>query len=99
MTNNFGGQGIWHMDTAASVLSAGAKIKLKKLVWYPNAADNDLDVQDANGESIMKCRAQIPSGATRDDIGKIVEDFGDGQWFDGFNLVTIDGGVLDVYHK
>jgi len=99
MGNNYG-RNVWHLDTASAtaILPAGEKIKLKKLVWYPNAADNDIDVQDGNGESILKERAQVPSGANRDNVGAIERDFGDGQWFDGFVLATMDAGLLDVYH-
>ena len=99
MSNNYG-RNIWHLDTGSStaILASGSKIKLRKLVWYPNAADTDIDVQDANGESILKTRANVPAGSNREDVGKIERDFGDGQWFDGFTLAVIDGGILDVYH-
>ena len=102
MSNNFDGHGIWHLDTAFSAgellyYPSGMKVKLLKMIWYPNAVDNDIDVQDANGESIMKCRAKVPSGANREEIGRIIEEFGNGRWFDGFKLITIDGGILDVY--
>lgn len=95
MSNSYGGKS-WVLDTAGEVLATGNKIKIRKLVYWPNAADNDVLVQDAVGGRIWKARAKVPAGSTNDAIAELTKDFG-GAWFDGFDLETIDAGTLVVF--
>jgi len=95
------GNKVWELtnsdESSSNMLGTGEKVRIKKIEWHPNAADNDLDLEDANGLTIMKTRALIPA-ATHDEIGIIVRRFGGGgQDFVGFVPTTIDGGTVYVY--
>ena len=94
---NVYGQNNWKLDTAGVIYALGNKIKVQKIVWIPNAADNDLHLEDGNGEEIWRVRA-IAAGAAYESVAHETLDFGDkGKWFDGFEVAVIDGGFVQVY--
>jgi len=90
-------QNNWKLDTAGVILTLGNKIKIQKIVYIPNAIDNDLILEDGNGEEIWRVRA-IAAGANFESVAHETLDFApDGKWFDGFEVATIDGGYVQVY--
>ena len=94
MSNSFNGDN-WFIDTAmaASIFDDGVFIRSCK--WYPHAADNDLLITNADGDTIVMSRAKVPTGATQDEIGAI--DFEEARGFHrGFRVNTIDDGSLYV---
>ena len=94
---NVYGQHNWKLDTAGVILALGNKIKIQKIVYIPNAADNDLILEDGNGEEIWRIRA-IAAGANFESVAQEELDFGPvGKWFDGFEVAVIDGGYVQVY--
>jgi len=93
MANAYGAD-IWELDTAATIKATGNFVHVKRLVWFPNAADNDLKVTDAAGAIIWETRAVVPA-PNKENVGIIeVERH---RTYNGFILVTIDGGTLHVH--
>jgi hypothetical protein len=82
----------WILDTAG-VISTD-KIRVKKLEWVPNAQNDDLVINDSNGESVWTVTNATAAGRS----GLETLDFGEkGQDFLGFDLDTIGGGILYVW--
>jgi hypothetical protein len=78
----------WAIDTAAVISTAG--VRVQKLRWVGMAGDDDLTIEDANGEVVFDHDA---SNAYPQE-----SDFGAGGYdFNGFEVAVIDGGVLYVY--
>lgn len=94
MSNTFTGNE-WAIDTAQSAAIFTDGVYIDSMKWYPNAADNDLLIQDAAGATIVKSRAKVPAGATNDEIGAIEFPETRGRHI-GFKVATIDGGTLYV---
>jgi hypothetical protein len=86
---------VWVLDTAATIKATGNLVYLKKMVYYPNAVDNDLKVADGSGNILWELRAVVPS-PNKEAVGALVNDSCEG-WVDGFILVTIEGGALHVH--
>jgi outer membrane protein assembly factor BamB len=82
----------WILDTAA-VLSTNL-VYVDKMVYIPNAADNDLIVEDNAGKVIWQVRA-IAASANYESVG--METFDGPILCNGFEVATIDGGSLKVY--
>ena len=82
----------WILDTAATLSTNN--ILVDKMVFIPNAADNDLIVKDNAGKVIWQIRA-ITASNNYQSSG--METF-DGPFLcNGFVLDTIDAGTLKVY--
>jgi len=94
MSNSFNGDN-WTLDTAqtSSIFDDGIFIRYAK--WYPNASDNDILIENADGDDLVKSRAKVPCGANNDEIGAIAFDELIG-FHRGFKLTTIDGGTLYI---
>jgi hypothetical protein len=86
----------WVLDTAATLLAAGTRIRVHKMIWYPNATDNDLIIKDGNGD--VKWAVRATAGApNKESFGAETFTREGGEPFDGFELDTIDGGTLYVH--
>ncbi len=86
----------WSLDTAETLLAAGTRIRVKKMIWYPNATDNDLVVHDGNAN--IKWEVRATAGApNKESFGVETFEVEGGELFDGFILATIDAGLLYVY--
>ena len=90
MANAYGST-VWTLDTAGAIFPSA--IKIKKMVWVPNAAGDDLAVDEADGGEIWTVTDALTGGVA----GKEEIDFAEGKWFDGLTLTTIGGGKLYVY--
>jgi hypothetical protein len=84
----------WILDTAGVITTSN--IWMEKMVYVPNAADNDLIVKDNGGNIVWSIRA-IASAANNESTG--MEHFDGPLLLNGFNLDTIDGGTLRVYMR
>ena len=79
----------WALDTAA-VITAD-RVRIKTLRWVsPTTVDHLCQVEDSNGERIFDIET---TGANL----TFTESFGDGFDFQGFEVATIDSGILYVY--
>ena len=81
----------WILDTTG-VISTD-RIRVKKMEWVPNAANDDLAIVDNNSEEVWTVTNALTGGRA----GVEVIDFSEGQDFEGFNLSTLGGGTLYVY--
>jgi hypothetical protein len=69
---------------------------IQSIEYHPNAADNDVDLEDASGYTLFKCRA--PVGAPNHEAEGIIEKvFNPPRNTTGFYLKTIDGGTLYIH--
>ena len=84
----------WVLDTAATILAAGNPVVVEKMIWYPNAADDDLIVKDGNGNVkwVVRAAAGAPNKESYGAEVCAACPFDS----DGFDLDTIDGGTLYV---
>ena len=92
-------QSPWILDTASTttyILAAGNRIQVNKMIWYPNAANNDIIIKDGNGNEKWNVRATADS-ANKESYG--AEHFTGPEEFDGFQLHTLDGGSVYVYFE
>ena len=81
----------WILDTAATIKTKGNIVKVKKMVFYASAANDDVDVTDAAGNSVWKCRAASAGTNFEDYAGVEVDWGGDPLVMNGFIVATIDG--------
>lgn len=91
MANTGLGTDVWVLDTAATIYAAGHPVYVKKIVFFPAVAADDLDITDGNGSPIMQVRAAA-GGTTNKDSFSVIEAEYD-KWYDGFILVTIDNAA------
>lgn len=88
------GSDVWILDTAATIKAKGISVFVERMVWYPNATDNDLKVTDGCGNVIWEVRAVVPA-PNKEGIGVLeAERY---HWYDGFILEIIDGGTVNVH--
>lgn len=88
---------VWLLDTAETVTTKN--VVIQKMWWYPNAADNDLIINDRGGKLIWRIRA-IAASANYESIGREEFDPGpDGLPASGIVVNTIDGGVVHAIIK
>lgn len=80
----------WALDTAGAIRTT--PVKVRKMIYKPAAAANDLTVIDNSSVTKWDVDALAAAPAGQESI-----DYGDGEWFDGFNLSVIDGGTLYVH--
>ena len=81
----------WILDTTG-VISTD-RLRVKKMEWVPNAANDDLAIVDNNSEEVWTVTNALTGGRA----GLEAIDFSEGQDFEGFNLSTLGGGTLYVY--
>jgi hypothetical protein len=95
MTNSVAGDP-WILDTAATIETQGTILVVDKMIWYPNATNDDLIVHDgaANVKWVVRATAGAPNNES---FG--AEKFEGPEDFDGFIVATIDGGTLYVYAR
>lgn len=91
MANNTTGNP-WILDTAGVITTQ--PVNVITMEWVPNAADDDLTINDTSGNVIWD-RDALTGGTAG------MEKFGPSKFFraNGFNLSVIDGGTLYVYVK
>ena len=81
---------VWKIDTAASLRTN--PLYVHKMWWTPAVTGDDIDVQDAGGNSIWKYKAI--AGDTALTLSY------DAPWeagvMNGINVATIDGGELYI---
>ena len=96
MGNSLTGR-VWVLDTPSTSENViSTPVRIPSMQWHPNAADNDLIVQDGFGNAIWTVRAK--TGAPDNESDGIVT------WsnpepqtpFHGLRLHTMDGGKLYV---
>lgn len=88
MANDISGNP-WSLDTAGVV--ATFPVYCKNIVWQGGTAGDTLAIVDNQGREIINTIYN-----STDDV----MDFGAFQWVQGFNIVTIDSGVVTVVvHK
>lgn len=80
------------VDTAATITTTS--VKLKKMIWFePTTAAHDLTVNDGLDNEIWDIDARNYGNGVAEEI-----DFGDGLWFSGLKVATIDSGTLKIYY-
>jgi len=91
MANTYiGATKLWSIDTTGNISTSG--IWIRKIVYLPAAANNDLIFTDTSDNNAIVLRA----GAS--DATPIQLDFGDKGWrLDSLKCGTIDGGTAYVY--
>jgi hypothetical protein len=83
----------WILDTAAVITTE--PVRVRRMTYIPNAADNDLEVKHANGGGVIWVTRAIAAASNNESVGQ--EAFEGPIGCSGFNLATIDGGKLYVY--
>jgi hypothetical protein len=87
----------WIITTKGLITSD--PVRVQKLLWVANAADNDCVVAHANGKTVWPVRA-IASGANNESVGQESIEFNPPWPFEGLDVETLDGGTLYVFvHK
>jgi len=80
------------IDTAEAVTDV---YRIYYFEWHPNAADDDLEIQDAGGNVLWKIRAAI--GAPNHESYGIEINKINRMDVSGITVVTIDGGTLYIH--
>ena len=84
------------VDTAETLITSGFPCWIRKLTWHPNAADNDLLIEDADGkEEIWRVRATA-GAPNNESYGIETKEFSPPARFDGLKITIIDAGTLYV---
>ena len=96
MANNTDSERLWMLTDAAVIKAAGTPVVVRKLIFFPAAVNDDVVIHEyaPDGTARIAIRMKAgPSVALPVDI-----DFGnEGRSLNGFRLLTIDAGYLDVY--
>jgi len=83
--------GVWEVDETGS-LSNFSRVCIRKIVYVPNAAGDDLVFQDSNSNNAIVLKA----GAS--DASPVHISYEPrGLWLNGIQCSTIDGGKAYVY--
>lgn len=94
MANSTAGK-VWVLDTAATIWTG--PVYISRMDWHPNAADNDLVVNDSLAHPIWGPVRAIATAANHETSGiETWENPAPNHPIDGFVLATIDGGTLYV---
>ena len=72
MANAGLGTDVLVLDTAATIYAAGKPVYIKKIKFFPSAADDDLDITDGNGSPIMQVRAATGDGTNKPSYSKLI---------------------------
>lgn len=80
----------WLLDTAGTIKGKGNIVKVKKMVFYASAANDDVDVADAGGNTVFKARAAA-AGTNYEDYAGVTAEFEPPLVMNGFVVTTIDG--------
>ena len=84
----------WVLDTIGTITVD--KVRVGRMEWIPNAADDDLLVSNSAGDKIWEVTDALAGGRA----GLEVFDGGvDGHDIEGFVLTTLGGGTLYVWLK
>jgi len=87
----------WTLDTASTTVNVwSGPVFISKMEFHPNAADNDLIVQDGRGKTIWIVRAIAPAANHESSGIEYWENPDPCSPRDGFRLHTLDGGTLYV---
>jgi hypothetical protein len=89
---------LWSFTTATGgdIKGAGTEVIVRKVVYFPNAIDDDVVIQEYDSSGVA--RSAIVLKANHAAAEPLSLDFGvSGRRLNGFNLSTIDGGTLYVY--
>lgn len=89
MANDITGR-IWKLDTAGVITRN--PVKINRIIFEPAVNLDDVVATDNSGKEILSWAASADI-TTQNQLGASF----DGQWFQGFNLTTIDGGYLKVH--
>ena len=95
MANDVTNERLWTLDTVAVIKAAGAAVFVRKLVYKPNAIDDDVVIQQYNSAGTAKDAIVLKANHT--DVNLVTLDWVGGRELNGFSLSTIDGGVLYAY--
>lgn len=93
MANDLSGNP-WIVDTAGVI--AVDPLRVTKMRWHPNAADNDLLVSHGDGAVVWPIRA-IAAASSNESVGCEEINFSPPFPFRGLKVVSIDAGTLYVF--
>jgi len=83
--------GVWEVDSTSS-LSNFKRVCIRKIVYVPNQAGDNLVFQDSAGNNAIT----LPAGAS--DASPVHISYEPrGLWLNGIQCTTIDGGKAYVY--
>lgn len=95
MANSLGTY-VWKVDTASATAITTNKVKVRKFVFVPNAADDDVTVKDSNGELLWEIVNALAGGQ----VGAKEFDYGAGKekTFEGLAVTTLTASaILYIY--
>jgi len=92
MSNSFGGRD-WALDTAFSTALTD-RFFVARMQWEPTTAGHTLTVKDKNGNVKWQSTALAAVGVTGPEVWENPDPRLN--YFDGFDLDTIEGGTLRV---
>ena len=90
---------LWKLTDVGQVKAAGDKVVVRRIVYAPAVAADDLVLQEyAADGSTLKDFCILKAGAA--DVDWVTIDYGpDGEGFNGLYVGTIDGGTVYIYIK
>lgn len=99
MANNVASERLWILDSAAVIKAVGVPVKVRKLVLFPSAVDDDAIIEEYGADAVLRTALHIKARKLTGDTSPVDMDFGpDCRELNGFNLATIDGtAILHVY--
>ncbi len=99
MSNDIASERLWILDTAAVIAATGVPVKVRKLVLFPSAVDDDAIIQEYGKDAVLRTALHIKARKLAGDTSPVEQDFGpDCRELNGFKLATIDGtAILHVY--
>jgi len=81
---------VWKIDTTGSVRTN--PLYVHRMWWTPSASGDDIDIQDAGGNSVWSYKAV--AGTT--DLTISIDAPWQPGTMNGINVVTLDGGELYI---
>jgi hypothetical protein len=95
MANDTDSPKLWTLDTGAVIIAKETTVKVRRVLFYPNAVDDDILIQEYGADGTLVQAIKLKAGHT--DINPVSLLFDPPLVLNGFKLATIDGGSLDVY--
>jgi len=96
MANNTDSERLWMLTDAAVIKAAGTPVIVRKLIYFPAAVSDDVVIHEYAPGGTARIAVRMKAGPAV--VLPIEIDFGnEGRSLNGFRLLTIDAGYLDVY--
>lgn len=94
MSNSYDGKRTWVIDTAEDI---DGTFLVDDFMYYPAAKNNDLVINDANGDEIWTTRG-VAAASNNEAYAIETKEYKDGpRKCRGIYIATIDGGTLRVH--